>query len=789
MVIFRDLVDSLQRRLEAEGKSGTQGGGSFARAVTGAAGYVQHQWAVGQADVMRPPRHLEPGARRRRASAYGRAARLSYDETTKGGAGRLALRGLAVVAVMAVVFMATSSTYISFASDLPDARTLAANPPADDTLLYASDGSVMADIHQPGYEHYQQKLSDMGAFLPQATVAIEDANFYNESGIDVQGIVRAAYVDWRAHGTVQGASTITQQLVKLRLLHDTSPTISRKLKEAVLALQVSQTYSKDQILEMYLNTVFYGNSSYGIEAAAKNYFHTDTAHLDLAQAAMLAGIPRDPTYANPFVNWEGAKARQYQVLQAMVQKLHVITQADATKAFNEDLSPPKHLFRAYTVDSYPAFDSYVAGLLRAQYGDGAAFGGGLRVYTTLNPALQAAANKAVMDNLRINGPYKHFSQSALVSIDPHTGAIVAMVGSAGPGSAGGQYNFAVWPPRNPGSSMKIYNYTAAIASKKFTMVSRIVDSPLRMQQPDGSWWEPKNYDLRYHGTCELQQCMGNSLNVPAVKVELGTGVANVVQMARDMGAPPWSCHKWGSGGCLDWRDDDPLNYYGPALTLGSYGETVLQMATGASVLAAQGVLHQPIAYTKILSEDGSLLYMAHPDQTAKQVIDPGVAWILETIMSNDNNRAMIFGRGSALTLPDYRVGAKTGTYDRWTDGWTLGYTPSLVSAVWSGNADGSPMVTQADGVFVAAPAWHQYMDDALHAMHAPNTWFTQPPDVVTAQPGLDGIYFLPGTSWSTPVPPMPPGVITSGSGGFYFGGEGGAPPPGGPGPGGGGHKH
>ena len=727
--------------------------------------YFRRQLALADGDVAYSPRYVPRGERRRRASIYRRAVAPHQTENV----GQLALKFLAVTVIAFIAFLASSTTFVSFAADLPDARALMTDPPSDDSLLYASDGSLIADVHKPGYEHYYQPLGKMGKLLPEASVAIEDAGFYSEPGVDVQGIARAAYVDWRAHKTVQGASTITQQLVKLRLLHDTSPTFTRKLREAVLAVEVGQTYSKQQILEMYLNAVFYGNDSYGSMAAARNYFHTDTAHLDLAQAAMLAGIPQNPTYNNPLVNWEGAKGRQWQVLQAMV-RTHMITADQAQKAFAEDLSLRNgHMHHADTVNVYPAFASYVTGLLVKQFGKTAAYGGGLRVYTTLNPALQAIATKAVMDNLAANS-WRHFTQSALVSIDPHTGAIVAMVGSAGAKSQGGQYNFAVWPPRNPGSSMKIYNYTAAIASKKFTMVSRIVDSPIRVPSGDGTFWQPKNYDLRYHGTCQLQQCMGNSLNVPAVKVELGTGVENVAQMARNMGAPPWTCHKWGSGGCVDWRDDDPLDYYGPALTLGSYGETPLQMATGASVLATQGILRQPIAYTKVESSTGNLLFKSDPAQTAHRVLDPGVAWIMETIMSNDNNRAMIFGRGSDLTLPDRRVAAKTGTYDKWTDGWTVGYTPDLATAVWSGNADGSPMVEQSDGVFVAAPAWHQYMENALNKLGIPDHWFSVPDDVTTAQPGLNGIYFLKGTSWSTPVPPLPPGVISSS---YYWGSHGG----------------
>src|SRR5438093_6145683 len=251
--------------------------------------------------------------------------------------------------------------------------------------------------------------------------------------------------------------------------------------------------------------------------------------------------------------------------------------------------------------------------------------------------------------------------------------------------------------------MKLDNYTAAIASGRYTIVTPIQDSPIKV--PDGSkYWEPKNYDGRYHGTCQLQQCMGSSLNVPAVKVELGTGVANVVNRARLMGAPPFYA---------DGRQDTPPDWFGPSLTLGGYGETVVQMATGAAVLGAQGVLHPPYAIQQITGSDGSSVFKANPQAAAKQVLDPKVAFIMEQIMSNDSNRAMIFGRGTPLTLPGRHVGAKTGTTDNFTDGWTLGYTPDLAAAVWMGNPDFSAMVRGSDGVFVAAPAWHNFMQGAL----------------------------------------------------------------------------
>src|SRR5438874_1812519 len=211
--------------------------------------------------------------------------------------------------------------------------SFSAEPLPEDTLIYSSDGQQLADLHPPGYQHYYEPLANMGQWLPNASIAIEDLNFYNEPGIDVQGIARAAWVDWREHKTVQGASTITQQLVKLRLL-DNSPTFERKAKEALLAIQVDRTFSKKQILEMYLNTVFYGHDAYGSSAAAQNYFHVPSAKLDLAQASMLAGIPQNPTYNNPFANWPGAKSRQRQVLDAMV-RARMIGTDEADKAYQE----------------------------------------------------------------------------------------------------------------------------------------------------------------------------------------------------------------------------------------------------------------------------------------------------------------------------------------------------------------------------------------------------------------------------------------------------------------------
>jgi len=647
---------------------------------------------------------------------------------------------LILVAIPALIL--TSPGYLAFADRMPDVQVLNQSIPAD-TTIYASDGTtVLADLHGPGYQHYEEPLASMGTMLPNAIIAIEDRNFYSEPGVDPSGVARAAVVDWRAHGTVEGASTITQQLVKLRLI-GSQATLDRKVREALMSFEVERTYSKQQILEKYLNSAFFGNSAWGASAAAKIYFHKDTKDLDLAQASMLAGLVRGPTVYNPLINWQSAKTRQLQVLNSMVHT-GSITGTEAATAYAEDISPPQHMFTPTNQILDAGFVRYVTAQLVNQFGSQIIYGGGLKVVTTINQSLQHLAQNAITNNI-IQLSYRHVSQGALVAIDPTTGAIIAMVSSANPNGDGGQYNLAVWPPRNPGSSMKMFTYTAAIASKKYTMVTRIPDGPFTYRDPvSGEAYRPRNYDGRYHGTLQLQQCMGNSLNIPAVKVELGIGVSSVVGMARTMGAPPYQLH-YDAQGNPNYTADDPLNTYGPSLTLGGYGETPLQMATGASVLAAQGILRQPYAIENI-SRNGTFLYQ-HKKDAGVQVLDPKVAFIMEQIMSNDNNRAMIFGRHSLLTLPNRHVGVKTGTSDSFADAWTVGYTPHLVAAVWTGNPDWRQKMTKdSDSYVVAAPAWHTFMQTALDDLRLGDEWFSDPAGLTHKTVGGQPAWFLPGTS-------------------------------------------
>jgi penicillin-binding protein 1A len=651
------------------------------------------------------------------------------------------MRAGLLVAIALPSLLITSPGYAAYAAKLPSVSDIT-TPVATDTMIYAADGTtVLADVHPPGYQHYQESLSNMGSLLPEAIIAIEDRNFYDEPGVDAVGVARAAIVDWKAKDNVQGASTITPQLVMFRLV-GAVPTIDRKLREALLAFEIEQRYSKAQILEMYLNSVPFGDSAVGSQAASQIFFHTATAKLDLAQASMLAGLVRGPTFYSPFVNWNTAKDRQHQVLDAMIRAGN-ITQEQADQAFAEDLRPPQHMFTPVNTIIAPGFVSYVTDQLIEKYGADMTYGGGLQVYTTLNMTMQQIGQQAITGTQHAIA-WRRVQQGALVAIDPTSGAIIAMVSSANPTVNGGQYNLAVWPPRNPGSSMKIYTYTTAIASGKYTMTTPVVDSAISI--PDGSgYWKPQNYDGRYHGTCQLQACMGNSLNIPAVKVELGVGVQNVVEMARSMGAPPWQLHADGTE-----TSDDPLNSFGPSLTLGGYGETPLQMATGASVLAAQGVLHQPFAISRI-EQFGQVIYAHVVD--FKQVLDPRVAYIMASIMSNDRNHALIFGMGTQLVVRGFHVAVKTGTSDAFADAWTIGFTPRIAVAVWMGNPDWRiKMTNNSDSFYVAVPAWHAFLAGALPKLGS-DVWYQAPTGLVSAY----GYFYLPGTQ-----PKSNPGALTAG---------------------------
>jgi membrane peptidoglycan carboxypeptidase len=664
------------------------------------------------------------------------------------------MRGLGVlVAVVLVVGFAVDAYAQSFFDSLPSIQGLDSNAFAGDTLITDRNGGVLADVGNHGDHRLAVRLKDVSPVAIQATVAIEDKGFYTNPGFDVQGIVRALLDDLRAGHIVAGGSTITQQLAKQQFLTP-DQTLGRKVKEVALAYELSQAYSKDQIMELYLNKSFYGSQSYGIEAAAESYFHVSASKLDLAQSAVIAGLPQAPTEWNPVLHPDSARLRQTEVLQAMVRQNYISQdQMDAALAEKLTYQAPINSFLA------PHFIDFVLEELR-QLG----FKPGiqqLNVKTTLDYHLQVVGEGNVIKNLSncLAPPScdpKGKLSSGLIAENPQNGEILVMVGSPDYNAQGGQYNWTT-VPLNVGSSVKPYTYAAVINARAATVDTPVYDGPSPLIYKDAySTTKFYNYDLRSHGVLPLKKAMANSLNICAVKAELSIGVPAVLSFMRNIGVQPRYINTDGS-----YNTQAPADEYGPSVTLGGYPITLLEHVGGMATLADMGVYHSPEAILQVTDSQGHLLYQTHADQRARQAIDPGVAYIMAQIMSDDNNRAMIFGYNSPLHFTNRQVAAKTGTSDNFKDAVTAGFTPDLAAVLWIGDIldFNHTMVRNSDGVFVATPGWHNFMDQALTWMGAPgNRWYSTPADVV-AGPGNSwylsdtrSISRLPGDNPPSPTP-------------------------------------
>ena len=680
------------------------------------------------------------------------------------------LRGLgAVLAVLLVIGLAADAYAQSFFDSLPSIQGLDSAAFAGDTLITDNTGKVvLADVGNHGDHRLAVKLKDVAPIAVQATVAIEDKGFYSNPGIDLAGIIRAAFDNIRAGHVVGGGSTITQQLAKQQFLTP-EQTPSRKIKELALAYELSQTYSKDQIMELYLNKSFYGSQSYGIEAASESYFQIPASKLDLAQAAMLAGLPQAPTEWNPVLHPDSAKLRQAEVLRAMVRS-NFISQEDMDKALAEKLkvSAPINSFRA------PHFVDYVLAELR-QLG----FQPGvqqLNVKTTLDWNMELIGQSVVESNmakLACNSRNSNYGcdprgqlSSGLVAVDPHTGEIIVMLGSPNYNADAGQINYTTIP-RNMGSSMKPYTYGAVINARAATVDTPVYDGPSPLVYKDAySTTKFYNYDGRSHGVLPLKQAMGNSLNIAAVKVELSIGVPSVLSWMRNMNVRPRYVIANPDGSFAGYDANAPSDEYGPSLTLGGYPITLLEHVNGIATYAGMGVYHSPEAILQVTDSHGQVLYKTHPDQRARQAIDPGVAFIMAQIMADDQNRCRIFGCNSALHWSDRIVAAKTGTTDNFKDAVTVAFTPDLAVGLWVGDIKDNrfTMINGSDGVFVASPGVHEFVSRAL-ANVAGDRWFTPPPGVVSG-PGnswyladTTKVDKLPGDNPPSPTPSAPIYVV------------------------------
>lgn len=663
----------------------------------------------------------------------------SWSPATRNRTRRTAVRLIAVLgAVLAVLAIGGNVYAVSFWDSLPSVRNVDSTQFQGDTIILDRNGQQIADVGiqgagEQGNRRVSVTLGEVSPKLIQGTVAIEDRTFWTNPGFDVQGIVRSALGNFRSGSITGGGSTITQQLAK-QLFLNPQQTLSRKAQEIALAYQLTQTYSKQQILEFYLNRSYYGAQQYGVEAAAQTYFHKDAKNVDLAEAAMLSGLPQSPDAYNPIQHLDAAKARQKEVLDAMVTQ-NYITARDAALAYAEQLTifSPENNWKA------PRFVDYVLAELRnLGYQPGQQQ---LTVKTTLDLNLQNLGEQIIADNFNAQHWRDRSGRlsSSLVSMDPRNGQILAYVGSPDPTGKSDAFDFVSGSLISPGSSVKPFTYGKAILDGTITMDTPIVDGPATytITLPSGQKYSVQNYDLRAHGTFPARMDMASSFNIPAVKVEEAVGIPPVVDFYRQMGITPL-----GTDPTTNKADfNAPDTSYGPSLTLGAYGITLLQEITAYSAYADLGVQHQPEAILQVTGPDGVAPYQADPNRGVKQVVDPGLAFIMGSIMSNDLNRAPGFGLNSPLHLPDRHAAAKTGTSESFHDGLTLGFTPTLATGVWIGETLDFKhfMISGSDGVVVAAPAWHKFMEAALKGV--PDTWYTPPADVV---PGPNGSYYLRG---------------------------------------------
>lgn len=549
-------------------------------------------------------------------------------------------------------------------------------------------------------------LSEMPQSLIQATLATEDPDFYEHGGFSWRGTMRAALQDIRHTGVVQGGSTITQQLVKNTLL-DHEKSFTRKYKEAVLAMEMERRYSKDQILQMYLNTIYYGQGAYGVESAAQTYFNKPAKDLTIEESALLAGLPQSPSRYDPNINPKAAKERRDYVVTRMTE-VGFITQKKASQV---QKLPVVAGTRVVTIKA-PHFVFYILDELRRKYGPDIVEKGGITVKTTLDYSKQAKAEGIVRTHVEKLAS-RNATNGALVSIEPSSGNIVSMVGSTDYYKPGyGAVNVTL-AQLQPGSSFKPIAYAAAF-TKGWNGATQVDDKPMRVPQYDGTVYEPKNYDGKFRGQMTLRRALANSFNIPAIEVLKHAGVPDTITMAHSLGIQPPSL-----------TQDDR---YGLSLVLGGGEVRAIDMAAVYATLANYGTSVTPKGIAEVRDKYGADVTKPTPT-TGQQVIDSRVTYMVTNILSDNKAREEMFGQNSPLKL-SRPAAVKTGTTNDYRDNWTVGYTPDLATAVWVGNNDHSAMVN-VDGITGAAPIWKEYMEMAHQGL--PVKEFPVPPGVVFAK--------------------------------------------------------
>ncbi len=587
---------------------------------------------------------------------------------------------------------------------LPAPGDLSAYTTAPSSKIYDRNGQLLFEMPPPYTgSHTPVALAEIPQHLIWATIATEDATFYTNPGLDFKGILRAVWINIQGGEVLAGGSTLTQQLVRTVMFdadERAERTLRRKLRELALAVRLTRRYSKDEILNLYLNETYYGNLAYGVEAAAQAYFGKNVHDLDLAECALLAGLPQAPARYNPLENLDAAKERQAVVLDLMVKQGYIGSEvAQLAKAEKLDFAAAPFAIRA------PHFVMLVRSQLEQKLGQARLEAGGLNIYTTLDVALTDTARDVIRQHLTLLAACRYepncppggnnVRNAALVALDPRTGEVLALVGSPDYFSAriDGAVNGAT-ALRQPGSAIKPLIYAAAFERGDLTPGTMMLDVRTAFVTREGTPYVPLNYDLDFRGPVRLREALASSYNLIAVKVLDAIGIESLTGMARRLGITTL---------------DDP-DKFGLALALGGGEVRLLELTAAYAAFANGGYAVQPVTIRRVEDASGALLWAA-PAGRGEQVLDARVAYLITAILSDDLARIPTFGEGSVLQLTR-PAAVKTGTTTNFRDNWTIGYTPDLVVGVWVGNADNEAM-KNVSGVDGAAPIWHTVMEAAL----------------------------------------------------------------------------
>jgi len=620
--------------------------------------------------------------------------------------------GIAFCLVGIVIFQ-----LYQFVTSLPSPKAIGHINYAQSSHLYDRNGKLLYEIYRD-VNRTAIPFKDIPQYVIDATISIEDRQFYHHQGVSLVGGILRALKDTLTTNELQGGSTITQQLVKTALLTP-ERTIERKLKEIVLAVWTEQLYSKQEILELYLNQVPYGGSAYGIEEASKVYFGKPAKELSLGEAALLAGLPKAPSLFSPFIDPDLARRRRDQVLGEML-KNNAITNEQYEKTIQEELAflPPTTNIKS------PHFVMYVKNMLEDEYGSKQVEEAGFRVTTTLDLSIQREVERILQEELAKIASM-NATNGGVIVMDPKTGEILAMVGSVDYfKDQYGAFNVTT-APRQPGSTLKPMLYAMALENG-FTAASIIDDSPIVFQFQGGPSYIPVNYDRSYHGKVPIRYALGNSYNIPAVKVLNQLGVSNFVTFAESMGIDTWN----------------DSSRFGLSLALGGGEVTLMDLVQVYGVFANGGTRVEPTPFVHITDYyERSVLRQGIE---SKKVLDEGVAYIISDILSDNIARQQAFGANNPLYLPNYVVSAKTGTTNDYKDAWTVGFTDKVVVGVWVGNNNNSPMHRIA-GSLGAGPIFNRVMKYLIEEHEMKND--RQIPANVVGIPCYGGRveYFVRGT--------------------------------------------